>query len=66
MVEWALEATGMIELKDRTLDALSGGQRQRAWISMALAQGTDLLLLDEPTTYLDISHQIEVLELLKS
>lgn len=65
MVEWALEATGMIELKDRTLDALSGGQRQRAWISMALAQGTDLLLLDEPTTYLDISHQIEVLELLK-
>ncbi len=55
----------MIELKDRTLDALSGGQRQRAWISMALAQGTDLLLLDEPTTYLDISHQIEVLELLK-
>nr|WGD86347.1 ABC transporter ATP-binding protein [Bacillus subtilis] len=65
MVEWALEATGMIELKDRTLDALSGGKRQRAWISMALAQGTDLLLLDEPTTYLDISHQIEVLELLK-
>ncbi|ASB60046.1 iron-dicitrate transporter ATP-binding subunit [Bacillus sp. A053] len=65
MVEWALEATGMIELKERTLDALSGGQRQRAWISMALAQGTDLLLLDEPTTYLDISHQIEVLELLK-
>ncbi len=65
MVEWALEATGMIELKERTLDALSGGQRQRAWISMALAQGTDLLLLDEPTTYLDISHQIEVLEPLK-
>ncbi|PNB52720.1 Fe(3+)-dicitrate ABC transporter ATP-binding protein, partial [Pseudomonas sp. GW456-E7] len=56
---------GMVELKERTLDALSGGQRQRAWISMALAQGTDLLLLDEPTTYLDISHQIEVLELLK-
>ncbi|KKB73713.1 MULTISPECIES: ABC transporter ATP-binding protein [Bacillus] len=65
MVDWALEATGMAELRSRTLDALSGGQRQRAWISMSLAQGTDLLLLDEPTTFLDIAHQIEVLELLK-
>jgi iron complex transport system ATP-binding protein len=53
----------MADLADRPVDALSGGQRQRAWISMALAQGTDLLLLDEPTTYLDLSHQIDVLEL---
>ena len=53
----------MTELADRPVDALSGGQRQRAWISMALAQGTDLLLLDEPTTYLDLAHQIDVLEL---
>lgn len=50
-------------LADRPVDALSGGQRQRAWISMALAQGTDLLLLDEPTTYLDLAHQIDVLDL---
>ena len=56
----------MEHLSDRTLDALSGGQRQRAWIAMALAQGTDLLLLDEPTTYLDLAHQIEVLELLRN
>ena len=53
----------MTELAERPVDALSGGQRQRAWISMALAQGTDLLLLDEPTTYLDLAHQIDVLEL---
>lgn len=66
MVEWALAATGMTELKDRPLDSLSGGQRQRAWISMSLSQGTDLLLLDEPTTYLDIAHQIEVLDLLRT
>jgi iron complex transport system ATP-binding protein len=66
MVEWALAATGMTDLKDRPLDSLSGGQRQRAWISMSLAQGTDLLLLDEPTTYLDIAHQIEVLDLLRT
>ncbi len=59
----ALAWTGMTDLADRPVDALSGGQRQRAWISMALAQGTDLLLLDEPTTYLDLSHQIDVLEL---
>ncbi|RFU20184.1 ABC transporter ATP-binding protein [Geodermatophilus marinus] len=59
----ALAWTDMSELADRPVDALSGGQRQRAWISMALAQGTDLLLLDEPTTYLDLSHQIDVLEL---
>jgi iron complex transport system ATP-binding protein len=59
----ALAWTDMADLADRPVDELSGGQRQRAWISMALAQGTDLLLLDEPTTYLDLSHQIDVLEL---
>lgn len=59
----ALEWTDMAALSGRPVDELSGGQRQRAWISMALAQGTDLLLLDEPTTYLDLAHQIDVLEL---
>ena len=59
----ALAMTGIADLADRTIDELSGGQRQRAWLSMALAQGTDLLLLDEPTTYLDLSHQVDVLEL---
>ena len=63
VVAEALAWTDMADLADRPVDALSGGQRQRAWISMALAQGTDLLLLDEPTTYLDLSHQIDVLEL---
>jgi iron complex transport system ATP-binding protein len=62
-VDRALEATKTFDLAERPIDELSGGQRQRAWISMALAQGTDLLLLDEPTTYLDLSHQIDVLEL---
>ncbi|GAA2336806.1 ABC transporter ATP-binding protein [Saccharopolyspora halophila] len=60
----ALGMTGIADLADRTIDELSGGQRQRAWLSMALAQGTDLLLLDEPTTYLDLSHQVDVLELI--
>ncbi|CAM3299184.1 MULTISPECIES: ABC transporter ATP-binding protein [Yersinia] len=59
----AMQATGVSELADRTVDALSGGQRQRVWIAMVLAQQTPLLLLDEPTTYLDIAHQIELLEL---
>ncbi|MDU0292430.1 ABC transporter ATP-binding protein [Saccharothrix longispora] len=61
----ALRMTGMDDLASRTVDELSGGQRQRAWISMALAQGTDLLLLDEPTTYLDLAHQIDVLDLVQ-
>ena len=65
MVDWALQATGMRDFGDRSVDQLSGGQRQRAWIAMALAQGTELLLLDEPTTYLDMAHQIEVMMLLE-
>jgi iron complex transport system ATP-binding protein len=60
----ALSATGIEHLKDRTVDSLSGGQRQRAWIAMTLAQDTDIILLDEPTTYLDMTHQIEILDLL--
>jgi iron complex transport system ATP-binding protein len=64
-VEKALGITGVLELADRPLDTLSGGQRQRAWISMALAQETETLLLDEPTTFLDMAHQLEVLQLLE-
>jgi iron complex transport system ATP-binding protein len=64
-VAQALEWTGITDLAERPVDELSGGQRQRAWISMALAQGTDLLLLDEPTTFLDLAHQVDVLELVR-
>ncbi len=61
----ALEATGIRELADRDVDTLSGGQRQRVWLAMALAQDTPTLLLDEPTTYLDLAHQYEALELFR-
>ncbi|WP_029192329.1 ABC transporter ATP-binding protein [Paenibacillus harenae] len=64
MVKKALEVTDMEDLSDRSIDSLSGGQRQRAWIAMTLAQNTPAILLDEPTTYLDMTHQIEVLDLL--
>ena len=60
----ALELTGTAEIAERSVDELSGGQRQRVWIAMVLAQQTDLLLLDEPTTFLDVAHQVEVLDLL--
>jgi iron complex transport system ATP-binding protein len=64
-IQEALSITTMTELADRALDSLSGGQRQRAWIAMVLAQDTDILLLDEPTTYLDLAHQVELLDLLQ-
>ncbi|MTI59351.1 MAG: ABC transporter ATP-binding protein [Firmicutes bacterium] len=65
IIDWVLETIGMKSYKQRTLDQLSGGQRQRVWIAMALAQQTDILLLDEPTTYLDLAHQLEILNLLE-
>lgn len=62
-VQWALERTGMTEYANRKINALSGGERQRAWIAMSIAQKPEILLLDEPTTYLDISHQLEIMDL---
>ncbi|WLR43825.1 ABC transporter ATP-binding protein [Bacillus carboniphilus] len=65
IIDWALEVTGTLDFKHHPVDALSGGQRQRVWIAMAIAQDTDMIFLDEPTTYLDMAHQLEVLELLQ-
>lgn len=65
LIHWSMEITGVKEFKDRRLSDLSGGQRQRVWIAMALAQNTKILFLDEPTTYLDIRYQIEILKLIK-
>ncbi len=64
-IDWAMKSTNIHHLKDKYINALSGGERQRTWIAMALAQKTNFLFLDEPTTYLDISYQLEVLELVK-
>lgn len=64
-IEWALEVTNLTEYRDREVSRLSGGQRQRVWIAMALCQGTKILFLDEPTTYLDIRYQIDILKLVK-
>ncbi len=66
MIDFALKATGIEEIQDKKVVNLSGGQKQRAFIAMSLAQNTEVLLLDEPTTYLDIYHQIEILEVVKS
>ncbi|ANS74426.1 iron ABC transporter ATP-binding protein [Paenibacillus yonginensis] len=63
IIDWALKAASLKHLEHRNIEGLSGGERQRAWIAMSLAQKTDVLLLDEPTTYLDIHHQMEILEL---
>ncbi|MDU5335314.1 ABC transporter ATP-binding protein [Enterococcus sp.] len=65
LINWALAATNLQQLKDQTLDTLSGGQQQRVWIAMALTQDTDVLILDEPITFLDPAHQLEILELLQ-
>ncbi|NBJ71547.1 MULTISPECIES: ABC transporter ATP-binding protein [Clostridia] len=65
VIHWAMEVTSVLEFKHRTVDELSGGQRQRVWIAMSLAQETDIILLDEPTTYLDMAHQLDVLQLLE-
>lgn len=64
-VAWALEKTGTVSFSERRINTLSGGERQRAWIAMSLAQKPEILLLDEPTTYLDISHQLEIMDLVR-
>jgi iron complex transport system ATP-binding protein len=66
IVNWAMKRTGVDEFENRKIGTLSGGEKQRVWIAMALAQKPQVLLLDEPTTYLDLCHQIELLELIKS
>ncbi|WP_068776543.1 ABC transporter ATP-binding protein [Paenibacillus sp. FJAT-26967] len=66
VVDWALDCTGLVTYRERLVASLSGGEAQRAWIAMALAQRPKILMLDEPTTYLDIAHQLEVLELIRS
>ena len=63
-IRWALDIVGLTALEDRFVSSLSGGQQQRVWIAMTLAQGADALLLDEPTSHLDMCHQLEVMELL--
>ena len=65
IIEWAIKRTGLENLKDKAVMSMSGGERQRAFIAMALAQKSEILFLDEPTTYLDIYHQVEILELVK-
>ena len=65
IIEWAIKTTSMSHFRKKKLTKLSGGERQRAWIAMALAQKTEIIVLDEPTTFLDLAHQIEVLELIK-
>ena len=65
VIDWAIKETGLSEFADREVENLSGGQRQRAWIAMTLAQETEIIMLDEPTTYLDMSYQLEVLEVLE-
>ena len=65
LIDWAIKETGLSEFADREVENLSGGQRQRAWIAMTLAQETEIIMLDEPTTYLDMSYQLEVLEVLQ-
>ena len=65
IIDWAIEETGLSEFSDREIENLSGGQRQRAWIAMTLAQETEIIMLDEPTTYLDMSYQLEGLEVLQ-
>lgn len=66
MIDWAMDVTDLGPVKDRTVNSLSGGQKQRVWIAMALAQGTKILFLDEPTTYLDIKYQLETLKLIRN